>query len=150
MQRIGNGTGMGICTKGCMHGPRHTASHKSWECRSLWRKLGQMLDYALNFLVSTTAAELYFSSGCTQKLWCIVISMSSSKGIGQVHPVWNGYVILLNNHVTFNPLCRHCMTAVLWLPLLTFACLARHPANCITAFPTVFSRDLQVCQYIRS
>lgn len=38
-----------------------------------------MLDYALNFLVSTTAAELYFSSGVHSK---IVIPMSSSKGIG--------------------------------------------------------------------
>ena len=34
--------------------------------------------------------------------------------------------------------------------LLTFACLPRHPANCSTALPEVFSRDLQVCQFMRT
>ena len=32
-----------------------------------------------------------------------------------------------------------CMAVVLRPRLLTFACLARHPANCFTALPKVFS-----------
>ena len=31
-----------------------------------------------------------------------------------------------------------------------FCCLARHPTNCSTALPKVFSSDLPVCQCIRT
>ena len=31
-----------------------------------------------------------------------------------------------------------------------FCCLARHTTKCSTALPEVFSRDLQVCQFIRT
>ena len=44
----------------------------------------------------------------------------------------------------------YCMAVVLRPRLLTFACLARHPANCSTALPKVFSSDLPVCQCIRT
>ena len=36
------------------------------------------------------------------------------------------------------------------LDLVTSACFARHPANCSTGLPKVFSKDLQVCQCIRT
>ena len=57
-------------------------------------------------------------------------------------------IISLNIHKTTSRWC--CMAVVLRPRLLTFACLAWHPANCSTAFPKVFSRDLQVCQCIRT
>ena len=37
-----------------------------------------------------------------------------------------------------------------WSRQLTYVCLARHPANCSTALPKVFSTDLQVYQCIRT
>ena len=52
-------------------------------------------------------------------------------------------IILLNIHKT--TLRWDCMAVVLRPRLLTFACLARNPANCSTALPKVFSSDLPVC-----
>ena len=52
-------------------------------------------------------------------------------------------IILLNIHKTTSR--WYCMAVVLRPRLLTFACLARHPANCSTALPKVFSRHLPVC-----
>ena len=57
-------------------------------------------------------------------------------------------IILLNIHKTTSR--WYCMAVVLRPRLLTFARLARHPANCSTALPKVFSSDLPVCQCIRT
>ena len=57
-------------------------------------------------------------------------------------------IISLNIHKTTSR--RYCMAVVLRPRLLTFACLARHPTNCSTALPKVFSSDLLVCQCIRT
>ena len=64
-----------------------------------------------------------------------------------VHPVWNGYIILLNIHKTFNDFAW----LVHWPWLLTLSCcLSRHTANCSTALSKVFSRGFQVYQCIRT
>ena len=64
-----------------------------------------------------------------------------------VHPVWNGYIILLNIHKIFNDFAW----LVHWPWLLTLSCcLSRHTANCSTALSKVFSRDFQVYQCIRT
>ena len=57
-------------------------------------------------------------------------------------------IISLNIHKTTSR--WYCMAVVLRPRLLTFACLAWHPANCFTALPKVFSGDLPVCQCIRT
>ena len=57
-------------------------------------------------------------------------------------------IISLNIHKTTSR--WYCMAVVLRPRLLTFACLAWHPANCSTALPKVFSSDLPVCQCIRT
>ena len=67
----------------------------------------------------------------------VVTCVCREKGI---HPL---DIILLNIHKT--TLRWYCMAVVLRPRLLTFACLARHPANCSTALPKVFSSDLPVC-----
>ena len=68
-------------------------------------------------------------------------------GVTCVTAVKRGYtrfdIILLNIHKTTSR--WYCMAVVLRPRLLTFACLARHPANCSTALPKVFSSDLPVC-----
>ena len=56
--------------------------------------------------------------------------------------------ITLNIHKTTSR--WYCMAVVLRPRLLTFACLAWHPANCSTALPKVFSSDLPVCQCTRT
>ena len=57
-------------------------------------------------------------------------------------------IISLNIHKTTSH--WYCMAVVLRPRLLTFACLAWHPANCSTALHKVFSSDLPVCQCIRT
>ena len=75
-----------------------------------------------------------------------------AMGVTCVIAVKRGYtrfdIILLNIHKTTSR--WYCMAVVLRPRLLTFACLARHPANCSTALPKVFSSDLPVCQCTRT
>ena len=65
-------------------------------------------------------------------------------GVTLCHCRERGYtrfdIILLNIHkaISLPGCCTLTSTA-------DFCCLARHPANCSTALPKVFSRDLQVC-----
>ena len=70
-----------------------------------------------------------------------------AMGVTCVTAVKRGYtrfdIILLNIHKTTSR--WYCMAVVLRPRLLTFACLARNPANCSTALPKVFSSDLPVC-----
>ena len=78
--------------------------------------------------------------------------VGGAMGMTCVIAVKRGYtrfdIILLNIHKT--TLRWYCMAVVLRPRLLTFACLARHPANCSTALPKVFSSDLPVCQCTRT
>ena len=75
------------------------------------------------------------------------LPVGGAMGVTCVTAVKRGYtcfdIILLNIHKT--TLRWYCMAVVLRPRLLTFACLARHPANCSTALPKVFSSDLPVC-----
>ena len=66
-----------------------------------------------------------------------------AMGVTCVTAVKRGYIILLNIHKITSR--WYCMAVVLRPRLLTFACLARNPANCSTALPKVFSSDLPVC-----
>ena len=78
--------------------------------------------------------------------------VGGAMGVTCVTAMKRGYthfdIILLNIHKTTSR--WYCMAVVLRPRLLTFACLARHPANCSTALPKVFSSDLPVCQCIRT
>ena len=71
----------------------------------------------------------------------MTLSHCREKGITRLD------IISLNIHKATSR--WYCMAA-LRPRLLTFACLARHPANCSTALPKVFSSDLPVCQCIRT
>ena len=67
------------------------------------------------------------------------------NGVSKVHPVWNGYIILLKLIRYTSWWCASLST----LTITADVCW-RHPSNCSTALPKVFSWDLQVCQCIRN
>ena len=57
-------------------------------------------------------------------------------------------IISLNIHKA--PLRWHLPGCCTLTSTADFCCLARHPTNCSTALPKVFSSDLPVCQCIRT
>ena len=100
------------------------------------------------FEVSSNKVPVRYRPNAASSGWSYGRDLASLPWKGK-HPLWNGHIILLNIHKGILS-AGIGMLFVLWPRVLTFVSLARHPANCSTALPEVFSRDLQVCPCIRT
>ena len=73
--------------------------------------------------------------------------VGGAMGVTCVAAMERGYtrfdIILLNIHKATSR--WHLLGCYTLTSTADFCCLARHPTNCFTALPKVFSRDLQVC-----